>query len=105
MTRQRSIPRSPRASAGLFLSACVAGAACSSSVPAEEVGSSAPQSLSTEGPTSDAREVLFARIHYRDSANLALLAEEVDLLETADRDAGTTISSRGATRLTSSNAR
>jgi murein tripeptide amidase MpaA len=88
MTRQRSIPRSPRASAGLFLSACVAGAACSSSVPAEEVGSSAPQSLAPRGPRSDAREVLFARIHYRDSANLALLAEEVDLLETADRDAG-----------------
>lgn len=77
-----STHRSYLALSGLFLSACLGAAACSGEPAAEQLGGGAP------GAQALRDEVIFARIHYKDAADLQRMAAELDLLEHADRKAG-----------------
>lgn len=80
----RSTHRSYLALSGLFLAACLGAAACSGEPAPDPVVSDAPET--PESPS--APEVIFARVHYADAADLARLAADLDLLEHADRKAG-----------------
>ncbi len=83
--------RSFLALAGLFMSASLGVGACSDGKAAENVVADATDALSRPRATPDAlaaREIIFARVHYRDAADLERMAAELDLLESADRNAG-----------------
>jgi carboxypeptidase T len=72
----------------LVLGACLGVAACSGEPAAESVESSAADALAVQGPKPTAPEVIFARVFYKNEADLARMTVDLDLLETADRDAG-----------------
>ncbi len=65
---------------GLFLSAGLGAFACSDAAPPDNVSEGAPEALARKGATPDAQEIIFARVYYKDVADLERMAEELDLL-------------------------
>ncbi len=80
--------RSLLALSGLFLSAGLGVGACSDAAPADNAAADTPEALARKGATPGAQEIIFARVYYKDVADLERMAEELDLLESADRSAG-----------------
>jgi carboxypeptidase T len=80
--------RSLLALSGLFLAACLGVGACSDGTTAEDVAAGASEALAGKGVSPGAHEVIFARVYYKDVADLERMASALDLLESADRAAG-----------------
>jgi hypothetical protein len=83
------ISRSAFTAPALACLALLALPACAGDEPSAPADEPAPDEPSADpGPTSPSPEVIFARVYYKDIADLQRIADELDVLEQADRQAG-----------------
>jgi hypothetical protein len=76
------------ARAALAVSALLAGEACSADEPGEPPTAPAPDEPGTDPAGPASTEVIFSHVYYKDVEDLQRIAEELDVLEEADRQAG-----------------
>lgn len=74
--------------AALAVSALLTAEACSAEEPADPTPTPVDPAPTPGDPTAASAEILFSHVYYKDEADLQRIAEELDVLEEADRQAG-----------------